>query len=70
MNMQQILIIDTIYDPVMDATKPRTYRKNAGKEYLQTAQKRSPQHKTIRKITQSHDIQPNQAYLKWTSSNI
>jgi transposase, IS5 family len=42
-------LIDTIYNPEMDAKKPRTYRKNARKEYLQTAQKKSPKHKTIQK---------------------
>ena len=41
-------LIDTIYNPVIDANKPRTYRKKARKEYLQTAQKKSPQRKTIR----------------------
>ncbi len=42
-------LIDTIYHPMIDDKKPRTYRKIARKEYLQTAQKRSPQRKTIRK---------------------
>lgn len=42
-------LIDTIYDPKVDVKKPRTYRKVARKEYLQTAQKKSPQRKTIRK---------------------
>ena len=42
-------LIDTIYDPMIDAKKPRTYRKVARKEYLQTAQKKSPHRKTIRK---------------------
>lgn len=42
-------LIDTIYDPNVDVKKPRTYRKVARKEYLQTAQKKSPQRKTIRK---------------------
>lgn len=41
-------LIDTIYNPAIDAKKPRTYRKKARKEYLQTAQKKSPQRKTIR----------------------
>ncbi|MDZ7605735.1 MAG: transposase [Cyclobacteriaceae bacterium] len=41
-------LIDTIYNPAKDAKKPRTYRKKARKEYLQTAQKKSPQRKTIR----------------------
>ena len=42
-------LIDTVYDPGIDAKKPRTYRKKARKEYLQTAQKKSPQRKAIRK---------------------
>jgi len=42
-------LIDTIYYPMMDIKKPRTYRKVARKEYLQTAQKKSPQRKAIRK---------------------
>ena len=42
-------LIDTIYNPGIDNKKPRTYRKVARKEYLQTAQKKSPQHKTVRK---------------------
>ncbi|MDZ7608848.1 MAG: IS5 family transposase [Cyclobacteriaceae bacterium] len=41
-------LIDTMYNPAKDAKKPRTYRKKARKEYLQTAQKKSPQRKTIR----------------------
>lgn len=41
-------LIDKIYNPLIDAKKPRTYRKVARKEYLQTAQKKSPQRKTIR----------------------
>lgn len=39
--------IDTIY-VTTDGKKPRTYRKKARKEYLQTAQKKSPRQKTIR----------------------
>lgn len=42
-------LIDTIYAPGLDDKKPRTYRKTARKEYLQTAQKKSPQRKAIRK---------------------
>lgn len=42
-------LIDTIYSQLLDGKKPRTYRKVARKEYLQTAQKKSPQRKTIRK---------------------
>lgn len=42
-------LIDRIYDRMIDVEKPRTYRKVARKEYLQTAQKRSPQRKTIHK---------------------
>ncbi len=42
-------LIDTIHNAMIDVKKPRTYRKVARKEYLQTAQKKSPQHKTIRK---------------------
>lgn len=42
-------LIDTIYDPAKDTKKPRTYREIARKEYLQTAQKKSPQRKAIRK---------------------
>ena len=42
-------LIDTIFNPMIDTKKPRTYRKVARKEYLQTAQKKSPQLKTIRK---------------------
>jgi transposase, IS5 family len=42
-------LIDTVYDAGFDGKKPRTYRKSARKEYLQTAQKKSPQTKTIRK---------------------
>jgi IS5 family transposase len=42
-------LIDTIYNPMIDAKKPRTYRQKARKEYLHTAQKKSPQRKTIRK---------------------
>lgn len=42
-------LIDTIYCQILDGKKPRTYRKIARKEYLKTAQKRSPQRKTIRK---------------------
>lgn len=41
-------LIDMIHNPEIDAKKPRTYRKKARKEYLQTAQKKSPQRKTIR----------------------
>lgn len=42
-------LIDTVYDAGFEGKKPRTYRKSARKEYLQTAQKKSPQAKTIRK---------------------
>jgi hypothetical protein len=42
-------IIDIIYDKSLHKVKPRTYRKVARKKYLQTAQKKSPQRKTIRK---------------------
>jgi len=42
-------LIDTIYVRAIDIKKPRTYRQRARKEYLQTAQKKSPQRKSIRK---------------------
>jgi hypothetical protein len=42
-------LIDTIYTHELHRHKPRTYRKVARKAYLQVAQKRSPQQKTVRK---------------------
>lgn len=42
-------IIDYLHGQVPKKTKPRTYRKNARKVYLKTAQKRSKSRKEIRK---------------------
>lgn len=42
-------LIDVIYEHGLSSNKPRTYRKVAHKAYLQVAQKRSPQRKTVRK---------------------
>jgi hypothetical protein len=42
-------LIDLLYDPALHEAKPRTYRENARKKYLQTAQKRNKSRKVIRK---------------------
>lgn len=42
-------LIDTVYNPDLHDTKPRTYRKVARKEYLKTAQKKNKSKKVIRK---------------------
>ena len=39
-------LIDTLYDPSLDSSKPRTYRKLARKEYLHLAQKKIKQKKS------------------------
>lgn len=42
-------LIDLLYDPMLHEAKPRTYRENARKKYLQTAQKKNKSRKVIRK---------------------
>jgi IS5 family transposase len=42
-------LIDIVYNRDLHAEKPRTYRKEARKAYLQTAQKKRAGHKAIRK---------------------
>jgi hypothetical protein len=46
-------LIDVLYDPVLHAAKPRTYRQVARKRYLQTAQKKNKSRKEIRKAVGS-----------------
>ena len=46
-------IIDKIYTSLLHQNKPRTYRKNARKRYLQTAQKKNKSRKVIRKAVGS-----------------
>ena len=41
-------LIDFLFDPKKHKKKPRTYRKNARKDYLKTAQKKRKTHKEIR----------------------
>ncbi|MDR0575717.1 MAG: IS5 family transposase [Tannerella sp.] len=42
-------LIDILYNPGIHSQKPRTYRKVAGKGYLQTAQKKNKSKKVIRR---------------------
>jgi transposase, IS5 family len=55
-------IIDLLFDPCLHDQKPRTYRENARKLYLQTAQKKNKSRKTIHKA--------NGAQLNYLKRNI
>ena len=58
-------LIDKLYNPELHASKPRTYRKIARKEYLETAQKRNKSKKEIRQA-----VKKQLSYLKRNLTNI
>ena len=58
-------LIDKLYNPVLHASKPRTYREVARKEYLKTAQKKIKSKKEIRRA-----VKKQLSYLKRNITSI
>jgi len=58
-------LIDTLYEPELHSSKPRTYRKVARKEYLKTAMKKNKTKKELRRA-----LKKQLSYLKRNISSI